>query len=86
MLDGSEENGLMLGRARLGEVHTRAGATRAASLALEAALATLATKLFKVLGLDLLPQRLVRLLVGGDRGEGGQEVWVHVWVGEEART
>ena len=73
-------SGVMRGSMALGASESTA---RRASLALEDALATLAAKLFKVLGLDLLPQRLARRLVGGD---GGQEVWVHVWVGEEART
>ena len=85
ILNGSEEDSLILRCVRLGEV-TWAGATRGARLALEDALVALAAKLLKVLGLDLLPRRLACLLVGGDRGEDGQEVRVQVGVGEQTRT
>ena len=83
--NGSKKDSLILECARLREV-ARTGIARGARLALENALAALATELLKVLGLDPLPQQLARRLVGGDRGEGGQEVWVHVRVSEEPCT
>ena len=60
--NGSKKDSLILECARLREV-ARTGIARGARLALENALAALATKLLKVLGLDLLPQRLARRLV-----------------------
>ena len=82
MLDGSKEDCLMLVCARLREV-ARAGAPTRARLALLGdALAALATKLLKVLGLDLLVRWVVRRLAHRDRGEDAQEVRVHVRVAD----